>query len=265
MKSLSSLLITCCIVISCSNSQDIGYQSTIFKNSNSWELAKAVMLEDEIKMNELLASSKIDINYQEPVFHSTVLHLAIGNDKVRAVRILLHHKADITLVDIDNRAAIHEAVNDIKARRNSYEIIKLLIAYGADLNMVRISPNGGNDTLGNAVPLCDAVNDLKCTQLLIEHGANPYYKTGNTYPVWYLMLLMSRINDNIKVAKYFIIDKKMLVPTPITYNISGKPQDVFTLLNDVDLSTSPERQKIKDEILDYLRDAGFPSRNVYSK
>ena len=68
----------------CSQKLDLGrgYKVEIFKNTGSWELAKAVMRENEKEIIRILKEKKVDINFQESSFKSTVLHLAIGNDKL---------------------------------------------------------------------------------------------------------------------------------------------------------------------------------------
>src|SRR5690606_2027438 len=92
----------------CTQDAGPGYQFELFKNTTSWELAKAVEKEDEEKMLEILGDKKININFQERQFGNTILHLAVGNDKLKSTEILLKYKADINLRDINERAAIHE-------------------------------------------------------------------------------------------------------------------------------------------------------------
>ena len=251
-----------CTFVACSQNRGPGYQFDLFKNTPSWELAKAVEREDENKIIKILRKQNVDINFQEPKYGSTVLHLAIGNDKLLSTKILLENNANYNIHTLDKRTAIHEVVRDIKSMKNSYKILELLIKYGADVNKLRVNPNN-NDTLGYSVPLIDAINDFACSKLLLDHGAEPYLKSGDTYLIWYLMLLMGDINDNIFVAKYMIVDKKMFVPNPIRYTMENEPVDIFTQLNKLDFSKDLKRQKAKEEIIDYLRKIDFPQNGVY--
>lgn len=249
--------------VACSQNRGPGFQFDLFKNTPSWELAKAVKREDEKAIIKILKEKKVDIDLQEPEYGNTILHLAIANDKLLSTKILLENKADYNIIDIDKRSAIHEAVSDIKSRKNSYKILELLIKHGADVNKIRGSRKGENDTLGYSTPLVDAINDLECSKLLLDHGADPYFKTGDTYPVWYLLILMGQFEDNIFVAKYIIVDKKNAIPNPIKYTLEKQPVDLLAQLNKLDLSKDLKRQKIKEEIIDYLRKINFPQNGVY--
>jgi len=247
----------------CSQNRGVGYQFELFQNTTCWKLAKAVDKEDLKEIKRILENKNININLQEPKYHTTILHLAISNDRLNSTRILLERNANFNLLDIDKRSAMDMAVNDIKSKKNSYKIIELLIKHGADINIVR-SHSNNNDTLGYSIPLMDAVNDLDCAKLLLDHGANPYFKTGDTYPVWFFMLLRGDINDNIYVAKYMIVDTKMLIPNPISYTVDKKPLNILDLLSDLDLSKDTKKQMAKEEIIIYLKNIGFPDNGVYS-
>lgn len=252
-----------CTFAACSQNLGPGYQFSLFKNTPSGELAKAVEREDEKKIIKILSDKNVDINFQESKYGNTILHLAIANDKLRSTEILLQNNASYNIRSNDSSAAIHEAVSIIKSKKNAYKILKLLINYGADVNKLRVGPIDKKGTLGYFMPLEGAIEDLECSKLLLEHGANPYFRTGNTYFVWFFMLLMGDIHDNIYVAKYMIVDKKMLIPNPLSYTIDKRPLDILTLLNDLDFSKDPKRQKAKEEIVEYLRKIDFPQNGVY--
>jgi hypothetical protein len=264
MRLQNLMLFTLCTFAACSQNRGPGYQFDLFKNTASWELAKAVEGEDKKKIIQILKEKNTDINLQEPKFGNTVLHLAIANDKLLSVRILLENNANYNIPALDKRTAIHEAVSNINSRKNSYAILELLIKYGADVNKLRINPNN-NDTLGYSVPLMDAINNFACSKLLLDHGADIYLKSGDSYLVWFFMLLGGEINDNIYVAKYVIVDKKMPIPNPISYTVDKKPLDILGLLNDLDLSKDSKRRKAKEEIIGYLKKINFPQNGVFQR
>jgi ankyrin repeat protein len=249
--------------VSYSQNPGPGYQFDLFRNTASWKLAQAVEREDLQEIIKILKDKSVDINLQEPVFGSTVLHLAIGNDKLISTKALLDNNANFNIVNVDKRSAIHEAVNDIKSRKNSYAILELLIKHGANVNAIRESTSGKLDTLGYSVPLKDAISDLACTKLLLANGANLYFKTSTTYPIWFFMLLMGDIDDNIFVVKYIIVDKQMPIPNPISYTVDKKQLDILLLLNDLNLSEDPKRLLAKQEIIAYLRKIDFPKNGTY--
>jgi len=234
----------------------------LFKDSKSWPLAKAVANDDKSKIQQILSKKEVNINFREPYFGQTLLHLAIKNDKLLSTSILLENHANVNILNSDREAAIHVVTQDVKGRNNSYEILKLLIKNGANVNDTCINPNI-NDTIGFYTPLMGAVDDLKCAKLLLENGANPYIKTGTTYLVW-LNALLFESSDNIFVAEYMIVQKKMPIPNPITYNVNKEPIAIFSLLNHLKFSNDPDKEKVRIRILDYLHGIEFPKNNTYS-
>ena len=89
----------------CSQNRGPGYQFNLFKNTPSWELAKAVEREDEKGMIKILGKKNVDINLQEPEYRNTVLHLAIANDKLLSTKILLENNANYDIPTLDKRTA----------------------------------------------------------------------------------------------------------------------------------------------------------------
>lgn len=235
----------------------------LFKGTSLSDLAEAVEKENKNEIINGLKNKEVNINIQEPFFGQTLLHLSIENNKLISTAILLENHADINILDSAKYKAIHEATTDIKSKNNSYEIIKLLIKYGANVNDTSVNPNI-NDTIGYYTPLMGAVSDLKCAKLLLENGANPYIKIGNTYPIWLKMATMS-FSDYIFVAHYMIVEKRMLVPNPLSFNINKEPLTIVPLLKELDFSKDKKKETARKEILEYLTKINFPKNGVYSK
>lgn len=263
MKTLMILSFIVCSYSSCSQNLGPGYQFDLFKNTNSWELAKAVEKEDIKEIEKILNAKNVDINFQEPIYNNTILQLAVGNDKLLSTLTLLKYNANLNITNNHNTAAIHEASSFIPLKRNSFKILEALLKYGANVNMIKASLNKSPDSIGYSIPLKFAINNLECSKLLLNHGANAYFKTGNEYPVWFDMLALGDIDDNIYVAKYMIIDKQMKIPNPIFFTVDKKPIDIITLLNSLDFTNDTIRQSIKLEILAYLKKINFPENGVY--
>jgi ankyrin repeat protein len=241
----------------CCTNADFGpaYDWKLFKNSPNWVLVDAVENEHVDEIREIIDLHNINVNLQEPRFGRTLLMLAVGNDKLKSVEALLRANANVNIRDSNDMQAIHEAVSFINQRKHSYDIIKLLIKYGADLN----STSHGR----YYVPLAGATQNLACARLLIDNGADIYVKHENGYPVW-TSALVSRYSEGIFVIKYLIIDRKKPVPNPIfDYQSFHNPLSIYDLLRKNDFSRWPKKQQAKDQILDYLQHSNFPIQNVY--
>lgn len=101
----------------------------------------------------------------------------------------------------------------------------------------------------------------------MNHGANAYYRTNDgTYTVWFRALVQDN-GDNILVARYMIIDKKMCVPSVIAFKIDKTPLSIYDLLdNEIFLgSGAVKKQQAKEEIINYLRKINFLKNGVYKE
>ena len=104
-------------MLSCGNRETPVNRSTLkgndyrlFQNTPAWELAKAVLDENESRINEILAKDPALVNYQEPKHGSTLLQLTVMNQQLKACKALLAKKADVNMHDTyDGKSALIEA------------------------------------------------------------------------------------------------------------------------------------------------------------
>lgn len=245
-------LLLMCISIStlaaCSQNLGPGYEFSLFDNTQNFTLAKAVENEDTAKIKKLITKS--NINLREPKYGVTLLELAVANGKLNSVKVLLEEGTDINISDFANSKPIHEATKFIKERKNSFEILNLLLQYGANPNDTALQNDKGYFNF--YVPLLGAIEDIECTKLLLKNGANPYIKKDSSYIIWEA-ILEDDVKDGIYVAHYLIVDKQMTIPNPITYSIPNKnPLDIFYFLNKETFRNNSNKEKAKQEIIDYL-------------
>ncbi len=255
-----------------------GYQFSLFKDTPVWELAKAVRDEDTATIKELIQKKHCDVNYRlSPRWGLTVLHLAVGNDKLLSVKTLLHYGAK-QVPDNSGNYPIHHIVNMSYPHSNRLEILELLLRHGADPNASKIIHYKG-DTTGYVwgVPLTYATRNLECTKLLLQYGGNmnlrfysPYGKQY-TYDIWKSALPSanpSLKDENVYVLKYLVLDKKMPVPdTLFLYWDKGKmlARKFIDILNESEVENAiPEQKKAKEEILAYLKAEGYPKHGSLS-
>jgi hypothetical protein len=266
MKKYIIILIMICInASSCDGNSGPGFRFDLFKNTAGWDLAQAVEKQDTNKIIKLLKDTPNYINIQEPVYGQTLLQLAISNDKDKSVKTLLENGADVNIVDLTGDAAIHHATRFLSFKKHRYEMLSLLIKYGANVNQLSVHVKD-KDSSDHFLPLMGAVQDLKCASLLLENGADLYAYDNNTYTIWWSMLLDDQ-DDGVITAKYMIVDKKMPVPDPISYTVPNRaPLDIFGLLGKSNyINGSARKEKAKKEIIHYLQLVQFPKMGVYAK
>ncbi len=249
-------------ISSCAQRSGFGeaYQFSLFNNTPNEKLAEAVKNEEVETIKRLAESGKYDLNFQEPRFGRTLLMLAVGNDKLNSVKALLKEKADVNKRDSFNLSPILEATKYIPLKKNTAGILKELIKYGANVNDTSFNRRD-NDTLSMTVPLSEATSNLLCTKILIDNGANIYFRNENIYMVWYELFFNGF--ENILVARYLIVDKKFPIPSPIEGGVKGRSPDIFSLLSKINVGTDSASQKAAQDILEYLKKIDFPNNQVY--
>ena len=283
MKLLKNVVIVSCLIASIFSSCDIdweespGYRFGLFKDTPVWELAKAVKHEDTVEIRRLIKEKHLDVNYQiKPHWGTTLLMLAVGNDKLLSVMSLLNNGARLDIADNSGNYPIHYIVDVNVLHSHRLEILELLLKHGADPNTPQIFHIKGDTTdYVRGVPLMDATSDLECTKILLRYGANMNYRVtdpsfiGDHYQCW--LALFGPLNDiprykNIFVAKYLIVDLKLPFPDTLFLRDEGKKNGIVArtsleLINEAQL-TDPERQKAKEEILAYLKAEGYPKNGA---
>jgi ankyrin repeat protein len=238
-----------------------GYKWELFKHTPVWDLVEAVAAEDTTSIYSILDKGKINIDFQEPKFGMTPFLLAVSNSKIRSAEALLKAGAKIEIKDSLGEEAIHLACEFIQLKSHPLEMIRLLIKYGANVNAV--AKRGSF-----SVPLEGAVASPTCTKLLLEHGANPYYRDADDsifkiYDVW-INLLSHPFDSSIFVAKYMIMERKLKIPNPITLSLAKhRPLDVFYFLNGLRFNGNMEKEQTKKELIAYLHKMNFPHADVF--
>lgn len=259
---LIAMTFLCYLNSGCSQDFGPGYSFELFRNTPNWDLAKAVKNENEKEIRKLIKERRLNIDLQESKFGNTLLLLAIGNDKLIATKVLLEEGANVNVTDSEMNKPIHEATHFLTLKSHSFEILKLLIQYGANVNDTLIKIDG-KDTIKFYVPLMGAKESFKCAKLLLDNGANPYVKVGGTYFIWRFIDGGKR-DESIFFTKYLIVDKKMLIPNPIDFSMPyNVPLDIFYFLNKENMNYDLKKEKAKNEIISYLKKINFPTDHFY--
>lgn len=244
-----------------------GFDFKLFSNSPVNKLAKAVEKEDVKKINELLKDKSINVDYKEPKFGHTLLMLAVANNKTQSVEALLRNNANPNLTSKGNED------NSVTIAAENYSdvcdtaMLNLLINYGGNINFIqhinRVENNGMTSIVNRTTLMIAVRNDCYLiAKYLIDKGAkiNEY-----TYYEGYGAITDAIIQNNLKIAKYLIIDKQAIIPPYIfkrQANISykGEPEEYLTvtdLLNEQPYEKGTENYKLREEIISYLK-----SRNL---
>ena len=287
MKKINLLTWLLCVIFLGCNEIDlrpIGLRFTWFKNTPVWPLAKAVRDEDTALIRFLVQQKHMDVNYQEKSkWGSTLLHLAVGNELVASTAALLENGARTDIWDsLGNRPINAALMNNLTISWHSkkLQILELLLKHGADPNGYKWYKYGDSSRYKIAwVPLQCGVENLDFARILLEYGARmdlKYYDKVNdfdsipVYPAWESVALNTAVTERngIYVMKYLIMDLHLPVPDTISFYGDNsrpikdcKPYRLLELLNKTNFKDE-EKQKAKEEILQYLKRIGFPKRGA---
>lgn len=124
-------------------------------------LIKAIY-DDKIKDVKKLVAQGFDVNAQDEDFYSrTALHVAVSDNKLAFVKLLLNAGADVNVLDDEGETPLMMIEEE-----TSEEIIKLLINYGAKLDLQ--SKEYKRTALINVA----MTDNFKAMRILIEAGAD---------------------------------------------------------------------------------------------
>lgn len=88
-----------------------------------------------LRVAAMLLAIGCNPNTAEPRYHRRPLHEAASEGSYDMARLLLEHGADVNLVQQGNIAALHCALGPPRNRTNTLAIVSLLVGFGADVNM----------------------------------------------------------------------------------------------------------------------------------
>lgn len=243
---------------SCSNNYLPGFDFDSFDETPAAELADAVEADDTEKIQEILKQNKSVVDYQEPKFGHSLLFLAVVNNKYNAARALLDNGARTDLKSFTDSSdvlmTICEGYNDNLC---DTAMLNLLLRYKPNVNSHCYSSGRSKITIlfkaSERTFMC-----LSFIKTLVDNGADVNYWPENNpalSPIASAML-MSRLD----IVHFYLIDCKANIPQYVTLR-PGKddiktPITITQMLNEHDYSNDPKRQKLKLDILNYLKSIG---------
>lgn len=230
-----------------------------FNDTEAEELAYAVYREDTTEIKEILDAKSTDVNFQEEQYGYSVLMIAVIENKINSVKVLLEHGADPNLQNKRNINSVILACNSIyHVGECPDEILHLLLKHGGDPNSIwyfeEKTENGGGAIM-NTTPLMEAsgAGCINQINLLLNFGANI-----NTYTLHegYGAISESIILDQLKVTRYLIIEKKAKIPKYCYITFDPDTLTVEDLLNRQEyksnLPEDIENEVYRKEIIEYL-------------
>ena len=159
----------------------IGKDPRNFRETIAYGLVKAVMDEEEESIVNEVSDKQVPIDFQEPHYGLTALHLAVLNNKIESVRVLLKLGADPNIAsDSINSDGGNAVIYAAQFQYIDCKILELLLEYKGNPNSI----NKGVTSLGNnthyplrmsALSYASNISKQK-VELLVSYGADVNYK-----------------------------------------------------------------------------------------
>lgn len=245
----------------CKSQTQSNYKFIYFNNTPLEEFANAVEKQDTQRIKQIVEKVD-DINYVESYFGNSVFLTAVANGKTESIKTLLKYsRLNLQLTNYSGKAAIHIAAGFRFGNEERMKMLKLLIGAGADVNQIMYGTESNKNVI--TTPLALAVDDISCGNLLLDNGADLYFKANNRFIVW-CNSLNSDINANsLKFIQNVIVNQKKDIPLVLAKNVNGDALDIYHFLNSSIDNNIPEIAKVKQEILYYLKEINYPKKQQY--
>ena len=176
---LLSVLLASCDMLSADNYIGMDYRN--FNGTIAENLAKAVICEDVEDIKEEVIDNKIPVDYKDPNYGLTMLHLAVLNEKEKSVETLLELGSD---PNVPCDSIEHVGSNTVTMAcfycDNRIRILELLLKNGGDPNSrcTGVTKDGFGEyipyrrsALELAISIYPEIN-IKKVKLLAKYGAN---------------------------------------------------------------------------------------------
>ena len=243
------------------DSELLGDDYRLFQNTPVFELAKAVYLNQEERIEYLVLKEKLDINFQEKKYGQSLLMITISNHQYETCKKLLELNADVNLYDTYNGTSaiiMASEINDGSGINTKF--LKLLLKYGANPSDIEI----GERKHGNSIrqtPLISCFqaipnkSQLENIKILLNAGANINYKDeyGNC------VLRHALISENMEVV-YFLLqngaDFSGVFIDRSDFSDHDEKLYIQDVLKELNIPKSSEKYEYKQKIIEFLKSKG---------
>jgi ankyrin repeat protein len=258
------LIISICLLTTCydrdkkvDKSRLIGMDYRLFQDSPAWELAKAVEDGNVKEIERQVKEEKVPVDFREERFGQTLLMMAVMNENVKSVEMLLKLGADPNAYNNRGRNTPVILASGIFTKGTT--ILKPLLDYGGNPNSEDTGLVRTDIMDFHSFALLEAAhNSLDKVKLLVESGAD-VNKTDSIYHQGALEISLYQHKMNIAL---YLLQKGADYNKKIYQNIEGgKYSDVLYVLRKLIFPLNSQEYREKMQVVDFLKSKGLDYRN----
>lgn len=226
----------------------------LFQDTPAWALAKETEDQDLKAMEQTIQRNQVLINYREPKFGQTLLHLAVITEKYSSVQTLLEHKAKVDERNHYNgRTPLMEAANigDYGSTGDS-RYLKLLLKYGANPNLAERYDNNQYQTAKTPLLIACLHGILDYVKILINAGANVNYRSQYDENALYDAIIGA--NPDIVI---YLLHKGADYRKPMYKNSQNQYVFILDAIKTWHFSDGSDKNKKKLSIISFLNAHGI--------
>ena len=242
----------------------LGNDYRLFKNTPIWDLAKAVRDGNTSEIKKLVQFQKMEIDYQEPKFGSTLLMLTVLNEQYNSAKTLLENGANPNKHDTYTgiSAMIYAAAIQNQNDDNT-KFLKLMLSHGGNPN----DEETGNRQIGNStrktpllVACADVMQDvtpIEKVKLLVEAGADINHK--NEYGATALQKALTEEHYDVIL---YLLQRGVDIGVPITEHPDGKKSYLIGLMRYDAFPLDSKKYQDKMKVVEFLKQKGIDYRKL---
>lgn len=263
LKSSLSLLFIIILLASCNfNNQKPAYRFSNFYDTEASEVVKAIESNDIYKLRKEIELNKSIINFRDTIYETSLLSLAIINDKKEIFQELLKLGADVNIKNSKCSTPLKKTI--IHLGCDGLEYIKELANHGAKIHYLNKNCNFIYSPILDVILFFnDSTRDECCIKILdaLKSNLEPEellkYNNSTEYENNIVYFCLS--TGNFTALKYLIVDlqmkypKKIYVDKVLTYYFEGE-SSFFETLNNQKQYHRNSTKKIKEieDILSFM-------------
>ncbi len=235
----------------------------IFKDTKAWNLAKAVRSQNILTINKQVKEYGVSVDFEDPVYGETVLHLAVKNNLLESVKALLSLGANPNHADNHyGQTVMHNSVGLFNLERdNDTFVLSELLKFGGSPNLLTAFTNHPNHT-----GVQESVLNVLCQyarkgtlklELLIKHGADINYVNEAYHSPLFNSINSLNFDKTIILLQHGADYRKILFK-----DNSGKQYLIQDLLKFDLINLDSEDFQWKKKVVQFLEENGIDYRNA---